>query len=95
MIITIMVSVAQGEHSQIITHAYNLPITEDAEHLAGLDVYHFATSFNTLIQLAIVSQTGAKKAWYIVTQRTVFSFVSSLSIDIVRSSESIPLAIQN
>lgn len=89
MMITIMVNVAPGETSHVITHAYNLPILEDVEHLPGLDVYHFATSYNTLIELVLVSEAGTKKAWFVVTSRSVFAFSSPLSLDIVRSSESI------
>lgn len=89
MTITIMVNVAPGETSRVITHAYNLPVEEEAEHLPGLDVYHFAASYNTLIELALVSEAGIQKAWYIVTSSTVFAFVSAIEISIVRSSESI------
>lgn len=84
--ITITVSIALGETSQVITHAYNLPISEEAEHLPGLDVYHFAVSPGTLIQLAIVSETQTTDVWYSVTRNTVIACVSSLALDLIRSS---------
>jgi hypothetical protein len=88
--VTMTVSVASDEHSQVTSHACNLPIPEDAEHLEGVDLYHFAVTDGTKIQLTITSPIGVAEAWYTIKRHTVLAVVSFLHMSIVRASESIP-----
>ncbi len=95
ILVTITVSVAPDETSQVISHANNLPVPEEAEHLPGVDLYHFAVSEGTQIQLAITSPRGKEEAWYTVSRHTVLAVVSPIHLSIVRASESIPLGIRS
>ena len=60
-LITMTVSVAPDEHSQVITYANNLPVREEAEHLLGVDLYHFAVTNSTWIQLTITSPMNVRE----------------------------------
>ena len=85
--VTMTVSVRPDERSHVTSHAYNLPVSEDVEHLQGVDVYYFAVTDGTQIQLTIDTPTGCKEAWYTVHPDTVVVEHSLIKMDIVRSSE--------
>ena len=87
---TITVSVAPDEQSHITSHAYNVPLTEEAEHLQGIDLYHFSVTDGTQIQLTIDTSTGSQEAWYTVHPDTLVADHSPIEMDIIRSNESIP-----
>ncbi len=87
--VTLTISVLPSEHSQVISHACDLPVPEEAEHLPGIDLYHFAGTFDTRIQVTIATPMGAEEAWYIASRQTVLALVSLLHLSIVPSSESI------
>jgi hypothetical protein len=87
--VTLTVSIAPNEHSHVISHAYGLPISEETEHLPGVDLYHFAAPYGTRIELSIASPMGVEEAWFTVSRHTVLTLASPLHLDIVRSSEGI------
>ncbi len=89
--VTMTVSVAPDEQSHVTTHIHDLPLSEDAERLQAVDLYSFSVTDGTRIQLTIETPTGNKEAWYSVERDNVVAERSSIEIDIVRSSESIPL----
>jgi hypothetical protein len=88
--VTMMVSVTPDEHSHVISHAHNLPLAEEVEHLQGVDLYYFPVADETQIQLIIDTSTGSKEAWYAVHPDTIVAQHSSIEMDIVRSDESVP-----
>jgi hypothetical protein len=92
-VITITVTLREHETSQVTTYDSHLPIAEEAEHLPNIDLYYFAATPGTRIQLLIASPTGTQEAWYSVTGEEVIAEKSPalpLCLDIVRSSESRP-----
>lgn len=89
--VTMSVSVTPGEQSHVITHAHNLPLSEDAEHLQGVDLYSSSVTDGTRIQVTIETPVGSKEAWYSVERDDVVAERSPIEMDIVRSSESIHL----
>jgi hypothetical protein len=88
--VTMTVSIAPDEQSHVISHAYNLPVTEEAEHLQGVDLYHFAVTDGTQIQLTIEAPIGNKEAWYTVRPDEIVAEPSPIEVTIVCSDESIP-----
>jgi hypothetical protein len=58
--VTMTISVAPNEQSHVISHAHILPVTKEAEHLQGVDLYHFAVTDGTQIQLTIETPAGCK-----------------------------------
>jgi hypothetical protein len=88
--VTMMIRIAPNERSHITSHAYNLPLTEEAEHLQGIDLYHFTVTDGAQIQLTIDTSTGSKEAWYTVRPDTLVAEHSPIEMDIVRSDESVP-----
>jgi hypothetical protein len=86
-LITITVSLHEQETSQVISHANNLPVLEEPEHLPGVDLYHFAVVDDTRIQLTITSPMGVAEVWYTVSRHT--ALVSPLHLRLIHSSESI------
>jgi hypothetical protein len=88
--VTITVSVTSDEQSHTTSHAYNVPLTEEAERLQGVDLYHFSVTDGTQIQLTIDTSTGSKEAWYTVHPDTLVAEHSPIEIDIIRSDGSIP-----
>jgi hypothetical protein len=86
--VTMTVSVRSNEQSQVTSHAYNLPVSEEAEHIQKVDVYHFPATDGTRIQLTIDSATASKEAWYTVNHNDIVADHSPISMSIVRSSES-------
>ena|SRR5579859_7665579 len=89
--VTMTVSVTPDEQSHVTSYAYNLPVLEDVEHLQGVDLYYFAVADGTQIQLTIDTPTGKREAWYTVNPDAIVAQCSLIKMDIVRSSESIPL----
>jgi gamma-glutamylcyclotransferase (GGCT)/AIG2-like uncharacterized protein YtfP len=89
-LVTMTVSVAPDEQSRVITHAYELPVSEEAEHLQAVDLYHFAVTDGTQIQLTLETPAGNKEAWYTVRPDTIVAEHSLIDLDIVRSDESVP-----
>jgi hypothetical protein len=88
--VTMMISVTPDEQSNVTSHAYNLPVSEEAEHLQEVDLYHFAVTDGTQIQLTIETSAGSKEAWYTVHPDTIVAEHSPIEMDIVRSDESVP-----
>jgi hypothetical protein len=85
-LVTLTVSVAPNEQS----HAHNLPVTEEAEHLQAVDLYHFAVTDGTQIQLTIETPAGNKEAWYTVRPDDIVAEPSPIELTLVRSDESVP-----
>ncbi len=85
-LVTMTVSVAPDEQSYVTSHAYNLPVSEEAEHLQAVDLYHFAVTDGTQIQLTLEMLAGRKEAWYTVNQDSVMVECPSIKLDIIRSS---------
>jgi hypothetical protein len=88
--VTMTISVAPDERSHVISHAYHLPVTEEAEHVQAVDLYHFAVTDGTQIQLTLETPAGNKEAWYTVCPDTIVAEHSPIDLDIVRSDDSIP-----
>ncbi|MBV9228521.1 MAG: hypothetical protein JOZ18_04340 [Chloroflexi bacterium] len=88
--VTMMISVAPDEHCHVTSHAHNLPVSEEAEHLQGVDLYHFAVTDGTQIQLTIETPAGSTEAWYIVAPDEIVMQRSSIEMDTVCSDESVP-----
>ncbi|MBA2395797.1 MAG: hypothetical protein H0V70_23975 [Ktedonobacteraceae bacterium] len=88
--VTMIVNIAPDEQSTVTSHAYNLPFKEEVEHLQGVDLYHFAVTDGTQIQLTIETPVGSKEAWYTVHPDTIVAECSPIEMDIVRSDESVP-----
>ena len=89
MMITITISVTPDEYCQVISHAFGLPIEEEAEHLPGLDVYHFVVSCGTKVELSVALPMGVEEVGYRVSRHTVLRVASSLYLSIVRSNGSV------
>ncbi len=90
-LVTMAVSVAPREQSHVTSYAHNLPITEEAEHIQGVDLYHFAVTDKTEIQLTMETPAGNKEAWYTVQPDDIIAQCPPLKMDIVRSDKSVPL----
>jgi hypothetical protein len=88
--VTITVSVAPDEHSYVISYAHNLPLAEEIEHLQEVDLYHFAVTDGTRIQLTIETPIDNKEAWYTVRPDEIIAEPSSIELTLVRSEESLP-----
>jgi hypothetical protein len=88
--VTMTVSVAANEQSHVISHAHNLPVAEEPEHVQGVDLYHFAVIDGTQIQLTLETPAGNKEAWYTIHPDTIVAEPSPVAMDIVRSDESVP-----
>ena len=88
--VTMTVSVAPDEHSYVISYAHALPLAEEIEHLQGVDLYHFAVSDGTQIQLTIETPAGNKEAWYAVRPDAIVAEPSPIEVTLVRSEESVP-----
>jgi hypothetical protein len=84
------VSVAANEQSHITSYAHNLPFSEEPEHLPRIDLYHFAVTDGTQIQLTLETPAGHKEAWYTVHPNAIIAEPSPLTMDIIRSTESVP-----
>jgi hypothetical protein len=89
-LVTMTISVARDEHSHVTSHAHNLPVSEEAEHLQGVDLYHSAVTDGTQIQLTIETPAASKEAWYTVSPDAIVAQPSVIEMDIVCSSESVP-----
>src|SRR5579884_4506872 len=89
--VTMTISVAPNEQSHVTSHAYDLPVTEDAEHFLGVDCYHFAVTDGARIQLTIETSAGSKEAWYTVLPGDITPDHSLIEVDIIRSEESTPV----
>jgi hypothetical protein len=89
--VTMTISVAPNEQSHVTSHAYDLPVAEEAEHLPGVDCYHFTITDGTSIQLTIETPAGSKEAWYTVHPDDIIPNHSPMEIDIIRSEESVPV----
>jgi len=87
---TIMVKVAPDEQSHVITHSHNLPIIEEAEHLQHTDLYHFAATDGTRIQLTLETPAGNTEVWYTVAPDDIVAEKPTIHMDIVRSEDSLP-----
>jgi hypothetical protein len=88
--VTMTISVASDEQSHVTSHAHNLPVTEEAEHLQGIDLYHFTVTDRTQIQLTIEAPTGTKEAWYTVRPDEIVAESFPIEITLVRSDERVP-----
>jgi len=92
-LVTMIISVAPDEQSYVTTLAHHMLLAEKAEHLRGVDLYHFAVTDGTLIQLAIKMPAGrSKEAWYTIASDEVIVHCFPFRLDIVRSEESMPFA---
>ena len=94
-LITMTVSLYTNEQSKVVSHAYDLDITEEAEHipsgppLAAVDLYHFPVTDDTVITLTITSQEQKQQARYTIHSTGIEEDSPFLWLDIVRSPESI------
>ncbi len=89
-LVTMTVSVAPDEQSHVTSYAYNIPASEEAERLQGVDLYHFAVTDETQIQLTIDTPAGTKEGWYTVQPDTILAEPSPIDMDVIRSDDSIP-----
>jgi hypothetical protein len=95
--ITIIIDLrTPDEQSMVRTRAYDLDITEEADHipstyppLAAIDVYDFPAVDGTEIMLTVKSQTGERRARYTIHPDGVEEHSSFLWLSITRSSESV------
>ena len=79
MVITMTISrLTSDESTSVTTHAYHLPLHEEAEHLAGggptlvgVDLYHFSATAGARLQLTITTRTTTYEAWYAIGETTV------------------------
>src|SRR5215467_2327832 len=76
--VTMTVSVGPNEQSHVTSHAYNLPVSEEVEHLQKTDVYSFPATDGTRIQLTIDTTKGTEEAWYSVNRDDVLADDSPL-----------------
>lgn len=78
------------ETTQVVTHAFDLPIEEQAEHLEGVDLYHFPVYTGTHIHLRIAGASmGEQEAWYTVSTATcILEDSLTIWLDVLESSES-------
>jgi hypothetical protein len=88
--VTMTVSVAPNEQSYVTSYAHNLPVSEEVEHLQGVDLYHFSATDGTQIQLTIETPADSKEAWYTIGSDAIVMHQSSIEMDIVHSDESVP-----
>jgi hypothetical protein len=84
------VSVAPDEHSHVTSYADTPPVLEEAEHFQAVDLYHFAVTDGTRIQLTLETLTGNNEAWYAVEPHALVAEPSPIEMDILRSDESVP-----
>jgi gamma-glutamylcyclotransferase (GGCT)/AIG2-like uncharacterized protein YtfP len=89
-LVTMTIGIAPDEQSHVTSYAHDLPVSEEAEHLQGIDLYSFSVTDGTRIQLTIETPTGSKEAWYTVYPDDIVAEPSPIEMDIVRSSESVP-----
>ncbi|HEY7413865.1 MAG TPA: hypothetical protein VH593_01620 [Ktedonobacteraceae bacterium] len=90
-LITITISVAPNEQSYVTSLAHNLLLAEEAEHLPGINLYHFAVTDGTLLQLAIETPAGSsEEAWYTIAPDEIIVHCSPFRLYIMRSEESVP-----
>lgn len=89
-LVTMTIGVASNEQSHVTSHVYNLPLSEDAEHLQGIDLYQFSVTDGTQIQLTIDTPTGSKEAWYTVQPDDIVAERSPIKITIVHSDKILP-----
>jgi hypothetical protein len=95
--ITMMISLrSPDEQSVVSTHAYDLDLTEEADHipstyppLAAIDVYDFPAVDGTEIMLTVKSQAEERLARYTIHPAGVEEHSSFLWLDIIGSSESV------
>ncbi len=88
--VTMTISIAPNEQSHVTSHAHNLLVTEEVEHLQGVDLYHFAVTDETQVQLTIETSEGKKEAWYMVHPDDIIAEPSPVEMTLVRSEESVP-----
>jgi hypothetical protein len=90
-LVTIAISIAPDEQSYVTSLAHNLLLAEEAEHLPEGNLYHFAVTDGTLLQLAIETPAGSsEEAWYTIAPDEVIVHCSSFRLDIVCLGESAP-----
>src|SRR5437762_3222174 len=89
-LVTMTVSVAPDEQSHVTSHAHHLPVSEEAEHLQAVDLYHFAVTDGTQIQLTLETPAGNREAWYTVHPDDIIAEPSPIELTLVRSDESVP-----
>ncbi len=100
-LITMMVNLlAPDEQSFVVSHTYDLDVVEEAEHipsssLTDVDVYHFAVTDGTEIELTIRDRKVMYTARYAVVSTGIEEHSSFLWLDIVASSESRCLSVQS
>jgi hypothetical protein len=95
--ITIIIDLrTPDEQSMVRTRAYDLDITEEADHipstcppLAAIDVYDFPAVDGTEIMLTVKGQAGERRARYTIHPAGVEEHSSFLWLDIIRSDESV------
>jgi hypothetical protein len=95
--ITMLISLRTPDEQSIVsTHAFDLDITEEADHipstcppLAAIDVYDFPAVDGTEIMLTVKGQAGERRARYTIHPAGVEEHSSFLWLDIIRSDESV------
>ncbi len=84
-LVTMTISVAANEQSYITSIAEDIPVREEAEHLIGVDMYHFAVTEGTGIQLTIDRPAGTQEGQYIVRHDAITLTSSHFWTDVVSS----------
>ncbi len=86
-LVTMTISIAANEQSHITSIAEDIPVQEEAEHLTGVDLYHFAVTDGTCIQLLIDTPVGTQEAHYSVHHTTITLTSSHFWTDIFPSDD--------
>jgi hypothetical protein len=92
-LITMTVGLYHGEESHVMSHVYNFPIQEEAEHLpadsplAGVDLYRFPAFDGTNIMLSVEGQEEKYTAVYSVRETGIDEHTVSLLLDIMEVHE--------
>jgi hypothetical protein len=86
-IITMTVTVLEGERSRVITNFYGLSAPEEPEHMPEVDLYHFPVADGTDIELTISSPAGETQAvlYTLLEDGIVEGPSSQIWLDIIES----------
>ncbi len=89
MRVTMTISVATDEQSHVTSIAEDILVQEEAEHLMDVDLYHFAVTNGTRIQLTIDRPAGTQEAQYSVHHDTITLTSSHFWTDILPSGDDV------
>lgn len=88
-LIAMQVHLFEGEHSHVMSHVYNFPFVEEAQHLpaqppfAGIDLYRFPATDGTNIMLTVEGPETKHTAVYSVRETAIDEHAVFLRLGIV------------